>query len=170
MLAPAGPNERWRSQPSRPTIGVSAYFQAGLCASRGADAFQVEILPGVGGFRIAWWPAAGSTESSAGWNWRTEFCPLEVGCSAQLLGSWRFRFHADEIGGVIRAPAPSPACDLGVGHSGRVRATPLAGFDPLLNLVPMTCSGAMPSSTQRSKALPITYIMFAFVHVGEAGR
>src|SRR5665647_2844458 len=40
---------------------------------------------------------------------------LETGCSAQLPGSQGFRFRADEIGGVIRAPAPLPACDLGIG-------------------------------------------------------
>src|SRR5260370_28202870 len=37
---------------------------------------------------------------------------MEIGYSARLPGSWGVRFHAVEIGGVIRAPAPSPACDL----------------------------------------------------------
>src|ERR1039458_173582 len=89
--------------------------------------------PDVGGFRIAWL-AAGGTESSAGWNWRTEFCPLEVGCSAQLLGSWRFRLHADEVGGVIRAPAPFPACDLGIGAKRPRSAHPPRGLRSALVL------------------------------------
>src|ERR1039457_1347699 len=32
-----------------------------------------------------------------------------------LPGNWGIRFHADEVGGVIRAPAPLPARDLRIG-------------------------------------------------------
>src|SRR5580658_9675277 len=49
-------------------------------------------------------------------------------------------------------PLPLYCAVCGYGHNGRVRATPLAGFAPVLYLVAIISCGAVPCSTQRSSA------------------
>ena len=93
-----------------------------------------------------------STRSAAG---RNETCNWKSAIRPAYLELRESGFVQSKLAASSMLPLPFHFAICGKAQSGRVRATPLAGFDPLLYLVAIICSGATPSSTQRSRALPM---------------